>query len=191
MKRKMFTIPSLIAAGIFSGSTSAEEAKSPETSIVEDISEIVLSISDEHKYTLAFHRSHYSHGSHGSHGSHRSYFAPQPAPSPELKTSEETEPSNVVGTRNERSTPRSSILPKSFGTLKKVKVLPGNTPKFRNIVLRVQLSLYGLGYEVGPVNGNLNATTVAALYNYQKDKGMVPSGKITHEVLDLLSIVAR
>ena len=46
MKRKMFTIPSIIAAGIFSGSTSAEEAKSLETSIVEDISEIVSSISE-------------------------------------------------------------------------------------------------------------------------------------------------
>ena len=188
MKRKMFTIPSLIAAGIFSGSTSAEEAKSPETSIVEDISEIVSSISDEHKYTLAAHR---SHGSHHSHQSHHSHMAPQPAPSPELKSIDEVGQSNIVSTRNERSTPRSSVLPRSFGTLKKVKVLPGNTPKFRNIVLRVQLGLYGLGYEVGPVNGNLHANTVAALYKYQKDKGMIPSGKITHEVLDLLRIVAQ
>jgi len=188
MKGKMFSIPSLIAAGIFSGSAAGEEAKSLETPLVEDISEIVSSISNEHQYTLAAHR---SHSSHGSHRSHRSGFAPLPTPKLELKNIAGAEQSNLVSTRNERSTPRSSILPNSFGTLKKVKVLPGNTPKFKKIVLRVQLALYGLGYEVGPVNGNVSASTVAALYKYQKNKGMIPSGKITHEVLDSLVIAAR
>ena len=188
MKFKFFTIPSLIAAGIFSGASTGAEAKSTETPIIEDDSEIVSSISSEHQYTLAAHQSHVSHGSHGS---HRSGFAPLPAPSSEVKNIGETEQANSVSTRNERSTPRSSVLPSSFGTLKKVKSLPGNTSKFKKIVLRLQLALYGLGYEVGSANGNLDANTVAALYKYQKDKGMIPSGKITHEVLDSLVIVAQ
>lgn len=188
MKYKIFTISSLLVAGFFPGTSLADDTQPSNSSLVDDISEIVSSISNEHQYTLAAHR---SHGSHGSHGSHRSYFAPQPPPSPELQHIEETEQSDLRGTRNERSTPRSSILPKSFGTLKKVKFLPGNSAKFKNIVLRLQLALYGLGYDVGSVNGDMHANTVAALYKYQKEKGMVPSGRITHDVLSSLSIVAQ
>jgi hypothetical protein len=40
------------------------------------------------------------------------------------------------------------------------------------------------------VNGELHARTVAALYRYQADRGLVPSGKLTNELLSSLGIAA-
>ncbi len=187
MKWKKFTIPSLLAAGLVPALSSAEESTVTQIEKTDDISKIILSISDEHEYILAGHRSHSSHGSHRSHrsSSSRSYSNPGTTPR------EATEPSGITGSRNETSTPPSSVLPQSHGTLEKGKVLPGNSHKFRKIVLRIQLALDDLGYDVGPINGELNATTVSALYKYQKKKNLVPSGKITQEVLDSLGIVAK
>ena len=187
MKWKKFTIPSLLAAGLAPALSSAEEATVSEIEKTDDIAKIVLSISDEHEYILAAHRSHSSHGSHRSHrsSSSRSYSSPAPVPR------QTPEPSDRTGSRNETSTPPASVLPQSHGTLEKGKVLPGNSHKFRKIVLRVQLALDDLGYDVSPINGELNATTVSALYKYQEKKNMIPSGKITQEVLDSLGIVAK
>ena len=181
MKWKKFTIPSLLAAGLAPALSSAEESTLAQIEKTDDMSKIVLSISDEHEYILAGHRSHSSHGSHRSHRS--SHPAPIPRATPP--------PPDSTGSRNENSTPPSSILPQSHGTLEKGKVLPGNSHKFRKIVLRVQLALDDLGYDVGPINGELDATTVSALHKYQEDKNMIPSGKITQEVLDSLGIVAK
>ena len=187
MKWKDFTIPSLLAAGLVPALASAEEATMTQIKKTDDLSKIILSISDEHEYILAGHRSHSSHGSHRSHrsSSSRSYSSPTPMPR------EVPESSDITGSRNETSTPPSSVLPQSHGTLEKGKVLPGNSYKFRKIVLRVQLALDDLGYEVGPIDGELNATTVSALHKYQRDKNMIHSGKITQQVLNSLGIVAK
>ena len=183
MKNKKFIIPSLLAAGLVPAFSSAEEATTSQSSLDQDISEVIASITGDHQYTLAWHGSHHSHASHASHHSH---FAP-----PGLPTNEALETSNLTGSRNERSTPPKSFLPSSPGVLKKVKFLPGNSDKFQKIVVQVQVALHVLRYDVGAVNGNMHANTVAAVYKYQMDRGMVPSGKITHQVLDSLGIVAQ
>jgi peptidoglycan hydrolase-like protein with peptidoglycan-binding domain len=71
-----------------------------------------------------------------------------------------------------------------------MKILPGNSLKFKKILLRAQLSLNSSGYDIGPMGNGMNAKTVAAIYRFQKDKGMIPSGKLTNEVLSALGISA-
>lgn len=191
MIKKLFAIPSLLAAGLFASPSSAEDVLPEKTSLADHISEIVSSITDSHEYTLAGHSSHGSHGSHGSHRSHRSgYYHPDP-PAETFRSDAVGISSDLIGTRNYNSTPPKSVLPSSFGTVRKVKVLPGNSEKFKNILLRVQLNLNSLGYDVGAMGTNLDAKTVAAIYKFQKDRGMIPSGKITHEVLGALQIIAQ
>ena len=191
MIKKLFAIPSLLAAGLFASPSSAEDVLPEKTSLADHISEIVSSITDSHEYTLAGHSSHGSHGSHGSHRSHRSGYYPPDPPAETFRSDAVGISSDLIGTRNYNSTPPKSVLPSSFGTVRKVKVLPGNSEKFKNILLRVQLNLNSLGYDVGAMGTNLDAKTVAAIYKFQKDRGMIPSGKITHEVLGALQIIAQ
>jgi hypothetical protein len=107
MKNKGFVITSLVAAGFIPASSPAQEVDNSKSTVGDDITEIVSSITDAHRYTLTGHQ---SHSSHRSHGSHRSYMAPPSIP-PEFS-----------GKRNEMSTPRSSILPSSYGVVKKVSI---------------------------------------------------------------------
>ena len=58
-------------------------------------------------------------------------------------------------------------------------------------MLQVQLKLDYLGYDIGAMGNGLDAKTVAAIYRFQSDRGMVPSGKMTHEVLDAMQIIAQ
>jgi len=89
------------------------------------------------------------------------------------------------------STPPSSILPSSPAIVKKLKILPGNSEKFRELVMRVQIALLAKGYDVGEINGGLHARMVAALYKYQEDVSQIPSGKLTNETLSSLGIIAE
>ena len=206
MIKKLFAIPSLLAAGLFASPSSAEDVLPEKTTLADDISELVSSIIDSHKYTLAGHVSHRSHQDHTSHRSHvnhtshrsghtshRSSIQLHPYQSGDENFKNDTIEfsSKLTGTRNIRSTPPKSFLPSSFGVVKKFKVMPGNSKKFKNILLRVQLNLHSLGYDIGAMGTNLDAKTVAAIYKFQKDRGMIPSGKITHEVLGALQIIAQ
>lgn len=134
-------------------------------------------LQDNQKYTLAAHQSHQSHGSHRSHRSHQS-------------SSYRLQPINDGGdlARNEQSTPNTSILPSSQAVAKKIKTLPGNSHKFKSAIQRLQTALLLQGYEVGVVDGNMHASTVAAIYEYQKRHGYIADGKATNEVLASLSI---
>jgi His-Xaa-Ser repeat protein HxsA len=185
--KKLFTIPSLLAAGLFVSPSSAEDVLPAKPNLTDRIYDVVSSITDSHEYTLAGHR---SHSSHGSHRSHRSGGYTQIPPAKTLNDASTGFVSDLTGSRNINSTPPKSVLPSSFGMLKKVKVLPGNSEKFKNILLRVQLKLNFLGYDIGSMENGLDAKTVAAIYKFQIDKGMVPSGKITHQVLGALQIIA-
>jgi His-Xaa-Ser repeat protein HxsA len=188
MIKKLFTIPSLLAAGLFASPSSAEDVLVGKPTLADHISDVVSSITDSHEYTLAGHS---SHGSHGSHGSHRSGgYHPGP-PNENLSNDAVGISSDLAGTRNVNSTPPKSVLPSSFGVVKKIKVLPGNSDKFKNILLRVQLNLNSLGYDIGTIGNGLDAKTVAAIYKFQNDRGMVPSGKITHQVLGAMQIIAQ
>jgi His-Xaa-Ser repeat protein HxsA len=194
MKRSIFTVASLIGAGFvpFTASANEENDKgiSEEGSFLDNLRQIVSEIRGNHEYTLAAHSSHVSHASHASHASHSSYLSPQP-PQPEVPPYVTgTEPGDVMG-RNLDSTPLSSVLPSTLAVAKKLKVLPGNSEKFKTLVVEVQLALISRGHDVGSVDGELDAQTVAAIYDYQDGSGLIPSGKLTNEVMDSLGIVAQ
>ena len=190
MKKGKFAIPTLLAAGltplaVAAGDDTKASGRSADT-LTDQMKDIVTSIDESHRFTLAQHQSHASHGSHGSHQSHRSY-------SDRLLPGEGTPDAAVVlaTTRNEMSTPYNSVLPGSPAIARKLTILPGNSGKFRELVMRTQIALLAKGYQVGEVNGELHARTVAALYHYQEDTGQIPSGKLTNEVLSSFGIVAQ
>ena len=97
----------------------------------------------------------------------------------------------TASTRNERSTPPNSVLPSSPAIARKRVMLPDNSGKLHELVMRTQIALLAKGYQVGRVNGELHARTVVALYHYQEDAGQDPSGKLTDEVLSSLGIVEQ
>ncbi len=193
MRKLAFTIPSMMLAGLVP--TQADAGKTSEgnqvasKSFLDKMSDVVSDISQSHKYTLAAHSSHASHASHGSHGSHRSssYYMPPVGPDGPGSIT----PVSYQGGRNEMSSPRSSILPSSPAIAKKVKILPGNSGKFKEIVTRVQLALLSRGFDVGAVNGDVHARTMAAVYDYQNQHGITPSGKLTNETLGSLGLIAQ
>ena len=185
MIKKIFTIPTLLAAGLFAYSNADKDVTSEGTSFGDDISDIISSINDSHEYTLAGHTSHGSHRSHRSHRSGRVHVPPSEGINNTIGIT-----SNLLNTRNTMSTPPKSVLPSSFAVTKAMKVLPGNSLKFKKILLRAQLSLNSSGYDVGAMGTGMDAKTVAAIYRFQKDKGMIPSGKLTNEVLSALGIAA-
>ncbi len=190
-KARKFVIPSLLAAGLAPFGAAADEgaveANTVGRTLLDNIDAAIFGIEESHRYTLAQHSSHGSHGSHGSHRSHWSSSLGIVAPSADAAptTLEET------STRNVSSTPPNSVLPSSPAIARKLIVLPGNSKKFRDIVMRVQIALISRGYEVGAVDGSLHARTVAAIYRYQGDAGMVPSGKVTTETLSFLGVPAQ
>jgi len=184
MIKKKFVIPTLLAAGLFAYSSSDKNETIEESPLADNIFDIISSIDSTHKYTLAGHGSHSSHGSHRSHSSGSGFNNP-PKPNDVTEIS-----NNLMDTRNTMSTPTKSVLPSSFAVTKAMKVLPGNSLKFKKILLRAQLSLNSSGYDVGTIGNGMNAKTVAAIYRFQKDKGMIPSGKLTNEVLSAFGISA-
>ena len=191
MNRKgKFSIPTLLAAGLTALPVAADvdTETNPGTGdlLFDHMKGIVTNIEEAHRFTLAQHRSHQSHSSHRSHQSHRSYSSQPP-----LGESGPQAAAPLENTRNKMSTPPNSILPNSPAIVKKLKILPGNSRRFRELVMRTQIALFSKGYHVGEVNGELHARMVAALYKYQEDVGHIPSGKLTNEVLSSLGIVAQ
>lgn len=187
-----FAIAALAAAGFTSTTSSAQppNQEQPKSNFLDDIKKIVKSMTQPHEYTVAGHSSHYSHSSHASHGSHRSYFkSPEPEDSQFFKS--ETADLENAASRNENSTPRNTVLPSSPAIAKKLKVLPGNSSKFREVITAAQVALVARGYEAGPINGNLQAKTMAAVFKFQRDSGLLPDGKLTPEVLTALNVVAK
>ena len=187
-KKAKFAIPTLMAAGLVPMAAAGDEpAQGPSfnsDSFFDDFKNIVANIDESHEFTLAGHGSHESHASHGSHESHRSY-------SERVVPDEEAVKQVSLGSRNESSTPFNSVLPSTPAIAKKLKVLPGNSGKFQTLVTRAQLALIARGYQAGEVNGEVHARTVAALYRYQSNTGLVPTGKITPETLSSLGIIAQ
>jgi His-Xaa-Ser repeat protein HxsA len=193
--RISFSIPSLVAAGLVplsaAASSPAEMTAEDDKAGFDTLRNIVQDIGESHSYTLAQHRSHASHQSHGSHGSHQSHRSASFRAPGVGDGGVQLESVGYPETRNEDSTPPSAILPSSPAIAKKLKVLPGNSAKFEQLVTRVQLALATRGYDVGEVDGRMHARAIAAVYLYQQDQGMIPSGKITSEVLSSLAIVAQ
>ena len=194
LKKSLFTIPTILAAGAISANNSNDEVTKAEAESQEGffskVKEYIVNIKDSQTYTLAQHSSHASHGSHGSHashGSHSSYNGVNVV-DPNFKDQN----SDQLFARNENSTPRQTILPSSpaiadYGS-RKLKILPGNSKAFKATIMQVQVALAARGYNVGEVNGEMHSSTIAAIYAYQNDNNFIPSGKATPETLSSLSI---
>ena len=191
-------VASLVAAGMAVGSAtvSAEQqdginAEHAQGSNLSDwVKDLVAENKSKQAYTLAYHSSHQSHASHYSHSSHRSYsYNSMPQPDEQLTATDLGERLNLEG-RNVTSTPNNTILPSSVAITKKVKILPGNSLKFKEVVTNAQLALTGRGYDVGALDGQLHARTVAAIHSFQKSVGMIPTGKLDSDTLSRLGVVA-
>ena len=190
-----YVVPSLAAAGAVSadlGGFDSSKVSAPLDSL-KDAKSIVSNFQDNQVFTLAGHSSHASHGSHGSHGSHSSHSSSGLI----LEQIDESEQRMAIngldtGARNEASTPRSTVLPSSpaIAKHKKLKILPGNSKKFTEVVTQVQIALGSRGYDIGAVNGEYHARTIAAIYEYQAARGIPATGKITPETLSSLGIIA-
>ncbi|MBT6439139.1 MAG: hypothetical protein HOK72_05485 [Flavobacteriales bacterium] len=173
-----FSISSLIAAGVPAIAASDSQQDESNFSFFDDAKNIIAKIKDQQVYTLAAHSSHASHGSHGSHRS-------------AINNTTDVDPQTLtMNSRNESSTPRSTVLPSSPAISKPraLKRLPGNSGKFKDAILRLQVSLASQGFNVGAINGELHSRTIAAIYEFQSKSGLIPSGKATPETLDKLGI---
>lgn len=195
MKTRRFLITSLVAAGIAPAPATHAMPASPWPLAggpdPDDEDALVQRFAQDHGFTLAQHRSHSSHASHSSHRSGSSGRVRTPSttpPAPRVpRTTPAPEPAPAP-TRNERSTPPSSILPSSPATA------PREAPsrsQIESVVLQVQIGLAGYGYYEGPLDGVMGPMTREALRRFQADYGLDVTGTITPEVLDAFKIVAR
>ena len=189
-------VASFVAAGmaVSSVNSSADAAeqdvvKSDDNSLTDWVKDLVAENKSKQAYTLAYHYSHQSHASHASHQSHRSYHHPIDVPNDNLTSQNIGESIGIEG-RNMSSTPSNSILPSSVAITKKVKILPGNSGKFKDVVSKAQIALAARGFDVGALDGELHARTVSAIHSFQKSSGMAPSGKLDPETLSRLGVVA-
>lgn len=178
MKKRKFLVPTLAAAG-FLPTSSADAAIVPNLRVnpLEPDSDFSQRLELEHKYTLAGHRSHSSHSSHRSHRSSSSggYTT--------------TRPAARVQPRSNSTSPR-SVLP-SLPNTRAAVPLPGNSEKFKQIAMRVQLALISYGYYNGAVDGVIGKQSKAALSRFQSDYSLKVTGTITPEVLNALGISAQ
>ncbi|WP_374650567.1 peptidoglycan-binding domain-containing protein [Dongia sp.] len=189
-KKGKYLIGSLVTAGLLPFGVQADGGgsdvpKEEKNSFFDDALKLIQNIDESHEFILVGHSSHSSHASHQSHWSHRSYFRP-----PDMEPGDATA-FLQLDERNMRSTPPTSVLPSSPALTKKLKVLPGNSAKFQDIVTRVQLALMSKGFHPGDITGQVDAVTVAALFKYQSANGEIPSGKVTNQTLSSLGIVAQ
>jgi His-Xaa-Ser repeat protein HxsA len=69
-----------------------------------------------------------------------------------------------------------------------LKTLPGNSDKFRRIVIQVQTALIAFGYFGGPVTGQVDTATRVGLNKMQDAYGLKVTGTITPQVLTAFGI---
>ena len=195
MKGKRFRIPSLALAGFMAHDVGRAAVPTDAPDVDELRQSAEPSLFDvlrlDHAFTMAQHRSHSSHGSHrsssggGGHSSHASHRSSttggRPAPAPRVYS--------PPATRNQDSTPPSTVLPSSPATAP--KVLPGDTAKFKDIVRQVQIGLMTRGYYSGAIDGLVGPETRASLIRFQTDYKLSVTGTVTPEVLDAFGVAAR
>ena len=88
--------------------------------------------------------------------------------------------------RNERSTPRDSILPFSpaIAPHEPIDRLPAATPLAKAILRR-------LGYNVGRLDGRATARFKAAVFQFQRARGLTASGELDLATLRTLGLASR
>lgn len=194
MKKMRFLISSLASAGIgpFPAAQAADDGTvAPAGRLAPDRTVLVQKFAQEHRFTLAQHRSHSSHSSHSSHRSGSSgrvrapVYTPPPIRPPSIRTAPSTAP---APSRNERSTPPSSVLPSSPAIAPNTFFTPPAVDEVQAIVRRVQLGLKSYGYYDGDIDGIVGSNTRDALRRFQTDFSLKVTGTITPEVLDAFKI---
>ena len=92
----------------------------------------------------------------------------------------------TLGHRNERSTPRASVLPGSPA------IAPGREhAEDRISVSLAKAVLLRLGYPVGRLDDRITAKFKAALFRYQRAHGIPSSGTLDEPTLRSLGIAAK
>ncbi|WP_158442040.1 peptidoglycan-binding protein [Novosphingobium sp. B-7] len=213
MKRRVFLIPSLFAAG-FGSQDAALAAQSHSNTVGGDDpnnGSVMRNFSQDHLVTLASHSSHSSHSSHASHSSgggggghyshtshtsHRSstggydgggYYAPLPSapavPTPSQPPPRVSAPSIQPLFDN---TDRASA-PAPDG----LPVLSGRTKRFAAIVRRVQIALLAQDFYRGPINGVVAPALRTAIRGFQSKRGLEATGTITPATLDALMVSSQ
>ncbi len=88
--------------------------------------------------------------------------------------------------RNERSTPRDSVLPTSPA------IAPGHREHHNTVSVKLAKSiLLRLGYQVGRLDDRVTARFKAALFRYQRAHGLRSSGNLDEFTLQSLGIVEK
>lgn len=204
MKKKNWLISGLVAAGITpaqSGSAQATgEAIASGKGTDPDDTAVIRKFAQDQRFHLAQHRSHSSHASHSSHrsGSSGAVRTPRYTPPPP-RVPRATPTPYPTPTRNERSTPPSSILPSSPTTAPNTLYIPSRTQDaetpsrtaIETVVCKVQTGLMAYGYYEGEIDCIVGPKTRDALRRFQKDYELKLTGTITPEVLDAFRIVAQ
>ena len=95
-------------------------------------------------------------------------------------------PAKSPGHRNERSTPRASVLPASPAIARDRDHSDKHLP-----VSVAKAVLFQLGYPVGRLDDRITAKFKAALFQYQQTHGLMPSGNLDHATLRSLGITAK
>lgn len=192
---KRFLIPSLLAAG-FGNHDPLQAAITDATATSGDDpgnASLFQIFRQDHRVTLAQHRSHRSHRSHSSHrsstGGYRApVYTPPPVYSPPARPAQPTPP---------RSTAPQTLVspPAPTGQVRAtapqgdaLQILPGRSAQFAAIVRRVQLALMGQGFFEGPITGTVGPLTRAALRRFQTARRLAVTGTITPETLDALRV---
>lgn len=156
---KRYLIPSLLAAGFIPNKGQAMSVDIVPKSDDFGQNGFFYVFKSTQNYTLAGHSSHASHGSHGSHRSSSGGGIYVPRVNP---------------------TPPQQVLP---SVPKAPKVLPGNSPRFKQVLTNVQICLYLNGYYQGAINGILDTETSVAITKAQLAWRIQPTGTLTSEVL--------
>jgi len=191
MRKRLFAIPSLLLAGMLPARVEAlPPIEGLEPSVGKDGKSLFDIFKRDHIFQLAGHRSLSSHRSHSSHQSHRSstgggysFSSPAPryhSPSPRYLTPPPSVPLS----------PPPAPAPEVVQQPQALVTLPGNSNKFKLIVIQVQNALALFGYPV-PVDGAVGTETREALRRFQGDWSLKQTGTVTPEVLDALGISAR
>lgn len=92
----------------------------------------------------------------------------------------------ATGARNERSTPRNSILPFSPAIAPRGpdQVPPPPVAIAKAILIR-------LGYDVGRLDDRITARFKAAVFQFQRARGLASSGKLDSATLEALGLILR
>lgn len=192
MNKGRFLISTLVMAGIVPVSPAQADTsvKGSGAAPPDPDDALVKRFTLEHRFLLAQHRSHSSHSSHSSHrsGSTGRPRAPAYTPPPPRRPRATPTPAPAPS-RNERSTPRQSILPASPETAPRA-VAPSSA-QISSVVRQVQIALLARGYYRGTIDGVVGRETRAALTRFQTDNGFDVTGTITPETLDALGIAAQ